>query len=316
VIGELAEQMPYLEWLHSRYPQERSCQSCHMHEAAGLVHISSVWGQPREGFMQHVFKGGNFLVPLLLNKHRDTLAVAAKPNELQAMSDRTTAHLQEKAAVVNVSGARIEDGHLEFSVMVGNLAGHKLPSAYPSRRAWLHVQVRDEQGKLLFESGRLRPDGSIEGNDNDADAALFEPHYTVVDAPDEVQIYEPILGGPDDKVTTGLLAATHYLKDNRLLPEGFDKATAGKDIAVAGGAKEDADFTGGGDTIVYKIALGKAGGQLTIEARLYYQPIGFRWAQNLKPYDAHEPRRFVGYYEEAAPASAVVLASGLALTVP
>ena len=200
--------------------------------------------------------------------------------------------------------------------MVGNLAGHKLPSAYPSRRAWLHVQVRDEQGKLLFESGRLRPDGSIEGNDNDADAALFEPHYTVVDAPDEVQIYEPILGGPDDKVTTGLLAATHYLKDNRLLPEGFDKATAGKDIAVAGGAKEDADFTGGGDTIVYKIALGKAGGQLTIEARLYYQPIGFRWAQNLKPYDAHEPRRFVGYYEEAAPASAVVLASGLALTVP
>src|SRR5581483_4687435 len=31
-IGYLPEQMPYLEWLHSDYPQKYSCQGCHMPE--------------------------------------------------------------------------------------------------------------------------------------------------------------------------------------------------------------------------------------------------------------------------------------------
>ena len=31
-VGYLAEQMPYLEWLHSDYPSKYSCQGCHMPE--------------------------------------------------------------------------------------------------------------------------------------------------------------------------------------------------------------------------------------------------------------------------------------------
>ena len=56
---------------------------------------------------------------------------------------------------------------LAFDVVVENLAGHKLPTAYSSRRAWLHVLVRDGAGRAAFESGAPRPDGSIAGNDND-----------------------------------------------------------------------------------------------------------------------------------------------------
>ena len=63
-------------------------------------------------------------------------------------------------------------------VLVENLGGHKLPTAYPSRRSWLHLIVRDSDGRVMFESGALPPDGSIEGNDNDADPARFESHYT------------------------------------------------------------------------------------------------------------------------------------------
>ena len=43
-------------------------------------------------------------------------------------------------------------------------------------------------------------------------------------------------------VTTGLLRATGFVKDNRLLPRGFDKATAGPDIAVRGDAAADGNF--------------------------------------------------------------------------
>jgi len=44
---------------------------------------------------------------------------------------------------------------------------------------------------------------------------------------------------------------------------------------------------------------------------LWYQPIGFRWAMNLKKYEAPEPQRWVRYYETTASASAVVLAHTL-----
>jgi len=35
-----------------------------------------------------------------------------------------------------------------------------------------------------------------------------------------------------------------------------------------------------------------------VTAELWDQPIGDRWAMTLKKYDAAEPRRFVGYYEQ------------------
>src|SRR5262249_52347760 len=138
--------------------------------------------------------------------------------------------LESQAATIRVDGVRVESGRLLADVVVENTGGHKLPTAYPARRAWVHFVVRDRGGRVLFESGALRPDGSVEGNDNDADAAKFEPHYLEVRSADQVQIYESILGDANGRVTTGLLTATQYLKDNRLLPRGFDKRTAEPDI--------------------------------------------------------------------------------------
>jgi hypothetical protein len=47
---------------------------------------------------------------------------------------------------------------------------------------------------------------------------------------------------------------------------------------------------------------------LSIDVRLRFQPIGFRWAQNLKPYDSEETRRFVSFYESMSAAATEVLA--------
>ena len=59
-----------------------------------------------------------------------------------------------------------------------------------------------------------------------------EPHYLEIRRPDEVQIYESMMIDAQGAVTTGLLKGVRFVKDNRLLPRGFDKAAAPADIAV------------------------------------------------------------------------------------
>jgi hypothetical protein len=307
-IGTFPEQVPYQEWLHSDFAGKQSCQSCHMPEVEGPAPISAVLGVERLGGRQHFFTGGNFFMQRLLNNYRDELGVSALPQELMSAADRTSAFLQSQAARVSVASVTDQSGILHFEVAVENLTGHKLPTAYPSRRAWLHVVVRDRNGRAVFESGALNADGSIQGNDNDSDPTRYEPHYRRITSSEQVQIYEPILGDSAGRVTTGLLSTVRYLKDNRLLPRGFDKRTAEKDIAVVGDAADDPDFTDAGDRVEYAPALGNAEGPLQIEVELWYQPIGFRWAHNLAPYSAAETQRFVGYYNAMSSGTAIMLA--------
>jgi len=306
VTGELAEQAPYLEWKHSAYPGKQSCQDCHM-PVAGEAAISSVLPKDHPAFSQHVFRGGNFFMPRVLNAKRAELGVQASSLEQEATAAAAVENLATRTATMDVD-AEVVDGALGLWVSVTNLAGHKLPSAYPSRRVWLHVSVRDAAGALVFESGAPQPDGSIAGNDNDADAAAYEPHYQRIDSADQVQIWEPVLGDPSGAVTTGLLTATQYIKDNRLLPAGFDASTAHADIAVNGAAADDPDFLAGGDRVLYSVALGEAELPLAVSVGLLYQPIGYRWAHNLGGYDAAEPLRWVDIYEEFAQSSSTPLA--------
>jgi hypothetical protein len=149
---------------------------------------------------------------------------------------------------------------------------------------------------VIFESGKWDDSGSIYGNQNDLDDSAFEPHYQVIDNPEQVQIYEAIMGDVDDSVTTTLLHGAVYLKDNRLLPSGFDKAQVSDDIGVYGKAVDDPDFQGGSDMIHYQVPINPAAGPFSVTAELLYQSIGYRWAQNLRRFDAPEPERFLSYY--------------------
>lgn len=308
VLGTFPEQMPFLEWQHSDYPEKYSCQSCHMPEVGVDVPITAVLGPLHAGVRQHTFVGGNFFVLRVLNRYRYDLSVAALPQELTVEAQRTANFLQSQAARVEIRSVNIAAGKLDVEVFVQNLTGHKLPTAFPSRRAWLHVKVKDRNGHNVFESGALNADGSIQGNDNDADPARFEPHYREITSADEVQIYEPILKDSAGHVTTGLSAAAGYLKDNRLLPSGFQKENADHDIAVIGDAADDPNFTASGDLLRYSVAVGDAQPPFHIQVELWYQPIGFRWAHNLEPYDAFEPHRFLKYYDSMPAETAIVLA--------
>lgn len=253
-------------------------------------------------------------MPRVFNRYRDQLNVAALPQELNAALERTEEHLQTAAAGIAIGNVVISQGSLRADVEISNLAGHKLPTAYPSRRVWIHFTVHDGRGDVVFESGALLPNGSIRGNDNDTDGGQYEPHYSEISDPGEVQIYEAIMADDKGDITTGLLKGVRYVKDNRLLPEGFDKATAPEDVAARGKAREDADFGGAADRIRYSIVLTQSSSPYRLQAELLYQPIGYRWAKNLGQFESSETNRFVTFYDSMADNSAIVLAQTTATT--
>jgi hypothetical protein len=315
VIGSIVEQANFQEWQHSDYSRTenaQSCQSCHMPEVKGKTRVASVLGDFRDGLHRHLFVGGNAFVVRMLNRYRTDLGVVALSSELEATARATERQLQEDTATISVGRSELAGTTLNVDVSVKNLTGHKFPTGYPARRTWLHFTVRDGDGRAVFESGGVTDAGLIQGNDNDADATKYEPHYDRITGADQVQIYEPILGDPNNVPTTGLLTATQYLKDNRLLPRGFDKATADPGIGVYGAARQDGDFTGNGDTVHYAVPVPAVGGPFRVEVELLYQPIGFRWAHNLEKYDAPEPKRFLNYFNEMSSTSWVVVAKASA----
>jgi hypothetical protein len=271
------------------------------------VRMTSALGKFREGVSRHVFVGGNFFVQRMLNRYRGELGVVALPAELEGAAARTVDHLQSRTATVTVNRLEMMGGVLNADISVENLGGHKFPTAYPSRRAWLHVKVLDRNNQTLFESGALNANGSITGNDNDTDATRFEPHYAEVSQPDQVQIYEDIMVGQNGVPTTGLLTAVRFIKDNRLLPAGFQKGQVEQEIAPQGSAMTDGDFVGGRDRIRYAIRVANAQGPLRVDVELWFQPISYRWAANLRSYMAAEPQRFTRYYDAMSSGSAVLI---------
>jgi hypothetical protein len=306
-IGTLPEQVPYLEWRHSSHRMTRSCQACHMPAVPEPVRVSSTLGTPRDEVSRHTFRGSNFWMLKVLNRYRAELGVPTLPQDLELTAQDTRAHLERESASIRIDRAERHEGRVVVELSVSNRAGHKLPTAYPSRRAWLHVRIADAGGTVVFESGAVLASGAIGGNDNDADASTYERHYSEIARDDQVQIYENIMVDANGAVTTGLLSGLSYVKDNRLLPDGFDKATADQDIAVRGEAAADPDFVAGGDRIRYNVPV-TATDTLTVTAELLYQSVGYRWAQNLRARPAAETSRFAAYYDSMSHVTAARLA--------
>jgi len=291
------EQTPYLEWEISSFADNTSCQDCHMPTAEGGVVLSITGGEARSPFLQHGFTGANVYMLRILQEMSKTTDISSTAEELETPILETMDMLQSKTADLSIESVEIIDSSLTFEIAVETQVGHKFPSGYPSRRAWLHVTVRNLSGEIVFESGAFNNSGEIINNDNDSDPTIFEPHYLEITTPDQVQIYETILQNDSGEVTTGLLYAASYVKDNRLLPSGFDVASASADIAVQGQAASDEDFLGGGDITNYFVAVDPANGPFTVTAELLYQSIGYRWAQNLTPFATAETDEFIGYYD-------------------
>jgi hypothetical protein len=315
VLGEFPEQVPYLEWEQSLYGdgvgQDASCQSCHMPVVEGAVVISSVPADgslpPREPFALHDFVGGNVYMLYLHKSNVGDLGLTTAPDNLLETQDRTIGQLRA-AAKLSIQETQLQGEVLNVTLSVTVGTGHKFPTGFPSRRTWVHLTVRDADRQIVFESGRLRSDGSIVGNDADVDPFSFEPHYDLITSPDQVQIYEAIMHDSDGAVTYTLLRGAGYAKDNRLLPTGFDKETADTDTAVWGQAIADQDFLGGSDQLSYQIDVQGHQGPFSVVATLYYQSVSYRFEQDLLQDQTSEVDQF-RYYSSHVGKLPVVIAA-------
>ncbi len=278
------EQMVYSEWQNSAFAQDvnnqQTCQSCHMPEVVGEVPLASVGGGiDRSGFSRHTFLGPNTVMQSILMNNAGVLGIDVPPAEFEKAIVRNREFIGG-AASIQIQSALRQGGDLIAQIDVRNLAGHKLPSGFASRRAFVHFVVSDTVGNVLFESGREQADGSIVGIDSDRDSTLFEPHFDLITTEEQVQVYEAIMGDEASNVTHTLMNATRYLKDNRLLPLGFDKISAADDIQTHGQAASDTNFDAGGDLLTYQMSV-PDDVELVVSAALVYQPLAFGHLQDL-----------------------------------
>lgn len=275
---EFPEQTPYMEWEQSSYVSQKSCQACHMTHTDGVaISTMPMWIGQRNNFAVHDLVGGNKLMLDILNNNKAQLGVLS--NNFAETLSKTDAMLKSAATVV-VAEQRSTPNALDFTLRINCTTGHKLPTAYPSRRAIVHVSVADAQNRIVWESGKVNADGSVEGVDADDNGNTFEPHYDQITAEDQVQVYEAIMGNNVGEVTYALLRGKEYLKDNRLLPPGFNKAGAPADVRVVGAALSDGNFVGGSDQISYRIG-GLPAGNYTVKAELVYQTLSHAFAEDL-----------------------------------
>ncbi|MGC6487753.1 MAG: hypothetical protein ACON4Z_08930 [Planctomycetota bacterium] len=303
------EQTPYLEWRNSEFNDEfegadpekaRSCQECHMAELPAARIARTPMGfdfriPEREGSRSHAFVGGNAFMLDMLREHADDLYVEAEPEQLRAMAAATRDQLANRTATLTLGEVVARDGALQFELEVRNLAGHKFPTGYPARRAWLRVEVLVD-GAVVFASGSVDDEGRLQGVEDE----LRIPHPAVIRSAADVVVYEMVADDAAGAPTTHLTKMATRRKDTRLLPRGFRVDAPGAADLAPVGLGDDPDFVAGSDRVRCEVPLpADAEGRWEVRASLLYQSVPPAWVDALRGVDAEEARAFVGYYDAA-----------------
>jgi hypothetical protein len=279
-----------------------SCQGCHMPSAAAdgtpyrskIASIQEFSSFPqaehglgpddidlavRESFARHTLVGLNVFFLEMAQQFPDVLGIRTQDPMLtslgvdplvlteQAMLDQAS----DATAKVTVSEVARRGGTLRARVTVDSDVGHKFPSGVGFRRAFLELAVLDENGVVLWASGRTDGAGVLVDEEGaplpgerwwkedcsgllHPDRLVYQPHYEVIRRQDQAQVYGELVTAPPPGAgpgscglestqtppfTTSFLSICGHVKDNRILPGGFLPLRQRIAIAKALGAHED-----------------------------------------------------------------------------
>ena len=289
------EQTTYLEWVNSAFNAENvQCQGCHMPlvEGGAIAATQPNWLFPQR-FGKHHLVGGNAFMLKLMRDNAVALELSASPTQFDSTIARTTRSLQNETAQLRLIQLPSPIGEWAFEVEVGNAAGHKFPSGYPSRMAFLEFVLISSAGDTLFHSGQWSPEEGLNGRD-----ATYEPHWNEIVSEDQVQVYETVFGDVSGTPTQLLERASVLLKDNRVPPRGFYMNHVTYDTVRFGPMAElDLDFNhsrnedgsvgdegSGTDRLVYRIADLSGTASVQAHARLQYVSVPARWVSGMFEY--------------------------------
>lgn len=273
------EQATYHEWLNSVYADANgaTCQSCHMPRVTEGVVIAANYLilTPRTPYGKHDLAGANSFMLKLMKEHRDQLDIRAGDVHFDAAIANTLTNLQQNSLTATLQFEGLVEDSAVFSLRLRNLVGHKFPSGYPTRRAFVEFVVTNQLGDTVFSSGIMDANYELP-----TENSTYEPHYDLITNPDQVQIYEMVMGNVNGQVTNVLERAYQPLKDNRLVPIGFTTSHAVYDTtAIVGNASSDPDFNfdgfegSGTDDVHFHVKLSENEDSLNAFATVYYQSI-------------------------------------------
>ena len=146
----------YDQWEKSSYnnaddpTKHKDCIDCHMTymqngKFTPLQGRSTLGGKKKKDIKVHYFAGGNYFLAGLKNKENESQSI-----QLLKTSAKLDVNISQGSLLVGVKN-------------VG--AGHKLPTgAADFRQLWLDITVKDRDGRVVFESGKLDKYGNLEEN--------------------------------------------------------------------------------------------------------------------------------------------------------
>lgn len=311
---EFVWQATYHEWLNSafnnlEYPATGvTCQGCHvpvLDDSIG-VYISANYMPPtitlKTPFGQHHFVGGNTFMLNMLKENGQALNVTASPALFDSSIERTVTMLQHRTLMLETSVPERNADTAFIDVKLTNLAGHRFPSGYPSRRAWVQLVLTNSVGDTLYNNGAPGANGNIAG-----EGTGWLPHYDRIRSADQVQIYELAMGDVNGDLTTVLQRAKEPLKDNRLVPAGFSTGNSAYDTTRIVGALDDPDFNhdaggiegSGTDIVHYHVPMGGYTGLVNITARVWYQSVPPQHLADLSTHDLPQINAFMDMFQAA-----------------